>query len=138
MSRFPNTSKPVFQDLLTYSAGRRNRKSYVLIIAFYVLISIFLVFKVLPVLIGVDLDDADSVERMLTHPVSIAIALPLFLLQFAPMAQRCRDMNRSGLWILLNFVPFLSLIFHIVLLFVPGTKGKNYYGQDPRAGGKAP
>ena len=138
MSRLPNTSKPVFEDLLTYSTGRRNRKSYVLIMAIYVLISIFLVLMVLPGLIGIDIDNPDNITGMLNHPVALAIALPLFLLQFAPMMQRCRDMNRTGWWILLNFVPFISLIFHIVLLFVPGTKGRNYYGSDPRAGDTMP
>ena len=135
MSRLPNTSKPVFEDLLIYSAGRRNRKSYVLIMAIYVLISIFLVFMVLPGLVGANIDNPDNITRMLNHPIALAVALPLFLLQFAPMTQRCRDMNRSGWWVLLNFVPLLSLIFHVVLLFVPGTNGKNYYGPDPRTGG---
>ncbi len=40
-------------------------------------------------------------------------------------AKRCHDINKTGFLFLVPFVP-------IVLLFIPGTKGKNAYGDEPK------
>lgn len=42
--------------------------------------------------------------------------------------RRSHDMNKNGWFSLLYLIPFVSLIF----LFIPGTKGENRFGKQPR------
>jgi len=50
--------------------------------------------------------------------------------------KRLRDLNKSGLRLFFAFIPvigFLVLIYYqIITSFVPGTKGENRFGPDPR------
>lgn len=44
------------------------------------------------------------------------------------LAYRCHDLNRSGWWLLIGFIPVLNVLFFIYLLFAKGTEGYNDYG----------
>ena len=46
-------------------------------------------------------------------------------------ARRLHDINRTGWWQLLLFVPLLGLIVLMILAAKDGDIGKNRYGQDP-------
>ena len=47
--------------------------------------------------------------------------------------KRCHDLNLSGWFLLLYFLPGLgNLVILIMLGFIPGTRGPNRYGPDPR------
>jgi len=50
--------------------------------------------------------------------------------------RRLHDSNRTGYWILLSFIPFIGSIVLLVFDLMPGTKGANQYGQDPRTPGE--
>jgi len=45
--------------------------------------------------------------------------------------RRLHDMDKSGWFALLTFVPIVNVIFSIAMFFVPGTVGYNRYGADP-------
>ena len=45
---------------------------------------------------------------------------------------RLRDINANPLWAFVYFLPGIVIPFSIFLLFMPGTKGPNKYGDDPR------
>ena len=45
---------------------------------------------------------------------------------------RLHDFNRSGWWYLLLFIPIFGALVAIVVGLMPGTKGPNKYGPDPR------
>ena len=45
--------------------------------------------------------------------------------------RRLHDIDFSGWWILLNFIPFVSLSFFFILAIKKGTKGHNRFGADP-------
>jgi uncharacterized membrane protein YhaH (DUF805 family) len=45
---------------------------------------------------------------------------------------RLHDFNRSGWWNLTIFVPGINFILCLLLLFYPGTKGENEYGEEPK------
>ena len=45
--------------------------------------------------------------------------------------RRLNDLNRSGWWFLLSFVPVVNLLFTIYLIFFPGTEGGNNWGAAP-------
>lgn len=66
-------------------------------------------FALLPTILGVGI---------------IALTFPLTI-------QRLHDLNWNGWLSVLMFVPFLNMIFGLILVFVPGTKGANRYGAPP-------
>ena len=47
------------------------------------------------------------------------------------MIRRLHDLDRSGFYVIVAFIPVFNLILGILLLFVKGTRGKNQYGADP-------
>lgn len=47
--------------------------------------------------------------------------------------RRLHDLNKSGAYIFLFFIPVINLAFFIYLFFAKGTVGYNEYGADPLA-----
>ena len=45
--------------------------------------------------------------------------------------RRLHDLDKSGWWILLMFVPLVNLGLLLYMLFAPGTIGENRFGQQP-------
>lgn len=127
-------SKPVFEGLFAAS-GRRNRKSYLLYSVLAVLaltLPFGLVF--LPVMM-MAANSWNDTAIGLGIVVLLGLALPVTISTFFVGAQRCRDFGWSGWAILLTIIPYLGWIMALALLFIPGTKGENRYGPDPRAAG---
>lgn len=57
------------------------------------------------------------------------ILIPLLWFLIAQTTKRCHDIGISGWWqIIIVLIPILS----IVLLLIPGNKGSNKYGNDPK------
>ena len=54
-----------------------------------------------------------------------------FIPTLALTVRRLHDINRTGWWQLLLFVPLLGLIVIMILAAKDGDIGKNRYGQDP-------
>lgn len=54
----------------------------------------------------------------------------LFIYVISITARRLHDVNKSGWWALLYIIPFVNLIFPIILMLVPGTKGPNRFDND--------
>ena len=63
--------------------------------------------------------------------VYAAVALGLLLPSLAVAVRRLHDTNRSGWWLLLILVPLVGLVL-VVFLLLPGTKGPNRFGSDPK------
>ena len=57
-----------------------------------------------------------------------AVILVSAVYGFSLYIRRLHDLNQSGWWSLLMFVPLLNLGLMIYLLFFPGTKGSNRFG----------
>jgi uncharacterized membrane protein YhaH (DUF805 family) len=84
---------------------------------------------------GFELFDGDTlaVERkgpsrlwaLLVVPPSLWIGLVLSV-------KRWHDRNKSGRWILINLVPVVGWLWHLIECgFLRGTIGPNRFGQDP-------
>ncbi len=54
-----------------------------------------------------------------------------FFPSWAITVRRLHDTNRSGWWILINFVPLIGQIWLFILLILGGTLGPNRFGQKP-------
>ncbi|WP_207215443.1 DUF805 domain-containing protein [Rickettsiales endosymbiont of Peranema trichophorum] len=44
---------------------------------------------------------------------------------------RLHDIGYSGYWLLLSLIPFVVIIFSLILCLAPGTKGQNIFGEQP-------
>ena len=64
---------------------------------------------------------------ILSMLISIAILLPSLGLSI----RRLHDINFSGWWILIGFIPLIGAIVLIILACLPGTAGENKYGTVP-------
>ena len=114
-------SKPIFQDLFTWS-GRRNRKSFILqqlafvgiIIAGVILSGVAAL--VIPVVGGA------------LYFLTIILGVILLVSSVAAIAQRIRDVGYPGWWAVLMLVPFLNLAFTVALWVAPSEQGENKFG----------
>ena len=59
----------------------------------------------------------------------ISLALSIIFLPFN--VRRVHDLDKSGWWLLLGFVPVVNFFFFIYVSFFKGTDGDNSYGADP-------
>ncbi|WP_344106429.1 DUF805 domain-containing protein [Myceligenerans crystallogenes] len=84
---------------------------------------------------------ADGPIEVPTVPMVILLVLlattiiGLYLPGLAVLVRRLHDADKSGWWALLSSVPIAGIVV-VVFLFLPGTRGPNRYGLDPR--GRAP
>ena len=61
------------------------------------------------------------------------LLIPFSIACISIAVRRLHDLNRSGWFILLNFIPFINIFFSIYIIFFRGTQGPNRYGEDPLA-----
>ncbi|WP_442800310.1 DUF805 domain-containing protein [Sphingobium sp. C100] len=62
------------------------------------------------------------------------LVLALIIPSFAVQVRRFHDQDKSGWFVLLNFIPYVGGLIVLVFMFLEGTKGENRYGPDPKAG----
>lgn len=60
--------------------------------------------------------------------IMMLLFLSLGIYQIIITIKRLHDINTSGWYSLFTIIPFVWLIF----LFIPGTKGPNRFGDDPK------
>lgn len=46
--------------------------------------------------------------------------------------RRLHDIDKSGVWIFINLIPIIGLIWILILTLTEGTNGSNKYGEDPK------
>jgi uncharacterized membrane protein YhaH (DUF805 family) len=104
--------------------GRASRKEYI--------------YRILPILFLYFINkDLGLYNR---NPISnyllllewlLLILLFIYILQYFPLAiRRLHDLNSSGWFVLISFVPFGQLLI-LWLMFKKGTDGVNDYGEPP-------
>jgi uncharacterized membrane protein YhaH (DUF805 family) len=62
------------------------------------------------------------------------VDLALFLPMITVSVRRLHDIDRSGWWLLLAFVPLFGPIIVFIWSIIAGTRGANRYGPDPLGG----
>lgn len=65
------------------------------------------------------------------------IALFTLIPSYTLSIRRLHDIDRSGWWLLISFVPFLGMLVLFIFFCLDGTYGRNRYGADPRGRGMA-
>ena len=92
---------------------------------------------VLGVMLGIGVAGSSSDEISETAGMTMfAAAGVIFVAGIIPAlavtVRRMHDQDKSGWFILVNFIPYIGGLILLVLTFLPGTDGENRYGPDPR------
>jgi len=114
----------ISKKYVTFS-GRARRKEFWLFMLFYYLGSIVLAF--------VDLSIGTIDPETGIAPLSTIFSLVIFLPALAVGIRRLHDIDRSGWWFLIGFIPLIGFIVLIVFYVKQGTSGQNRFGEDPLA-----
>jgi uncharacterized membrane protein YhaH (DUF805 family) len=120
-------------------SGRSRRKEYWM---FALLIAIL--YTLLFILVGAGIfggTDAETGELGLFGSLFAGAGGILFLLvilvtfipSLAVTVRRLHDQDKSGWWVLINFVPYIGGIVLLVLMCLDGTRGPNRFGADPKS-----
>ncbi len=76
---------------------------------------------------------AFGVEGFMSNAADLIVSILGIGCYITLMIRRLHDLDKGGIWVLLNFIPGINLIFFIYLLCVKGTEGYNRFGEDPLA-----
>ena len=76
----------------------------------------------------------DNYEVKSNIAISIILGyLTLIIIPYLALCvRRLHDIGKSGFMILINLIPYIGIIWFIILLFREGTYGNNEYGPDPK------
>ncbi len=99
-------------------SGRARRMEYWMFLLINVIIAV--AFAIIDSLLGI--------QGVLGGLYSLAVLIP----SIAVAVRRLHDTNRSGWWILINFIPLIGLIIFIVFAVQDSTPGANRYGPNPK------
>jgi len=120
-------------NLLFGFQGRTNRAKFWL-----VALAIFVVEAILFAMLGSNIAMSDDPQEALARmgPVtSIVLLLFGILVTWISIAvgiKRFHDRNKSGVWVLIIFVPVIGSLWYLIECgFLKGTTGPNNYGPDP-------
>ena len=118
-------------------SGRSRRKEYWMFTLF-----ILLVYAVLGTLIAMGGLFSSMTDPGATPQISaigwigIALlgifALGIFIPALAVIVRRLHDQDKSGWFILLQFIPYIGGIIILIFMCIEGTKGENRFGPDPK------
>ena len=116
----------ILREIFT-TDGRLNRLrylKYMLIFALIVGIATFVTSSMATFLTG---NPTGTLVNVITGIWAIVAGVGNVML----MIRRLHDLGKSGLFVLLAFVPVIGIIFSIALFCMPGQVGYNEYGADP-------
>lgn len=126
--------KTVFSKYVVFK-GRARRAEYWWFVLFYMIANIILQ-QIDIMLFGT----TETVSGDGSYSYSGSTDFPLFsgvfgLATLLPMlgvaVRRLHDINKSGWWLLIGFIPLIGAIILIVWMATGGDKGANRFGNDP-------
>jgi uncharacterized membrane protein YhaH (DUF805 family) len=129
------------KDFLFSAQGRFNRARFWKAVLYYIGagIAVGILVTLLWMLFPGEIKEDGS------YSVSGIAAIPYFIVIFgytiamiwsgiAVGVKRYHDRNKSGLWILIQFVPLIGTLWYFIETgFLEGTSGPNRFGPDPLA-----
>jgi|SRR5665811_2013447 len=104
--------------------GRSRRREFWLYTLFYILLSIGAFFL-------------DNLFRFISvgdayGPISSLYVIIMLLPSVAVAVRRLHDVEKSGWWLLVGFIPIIGFIWLLIYFVRDGTYGPNKYGPDPK------
>ena len=104
----------VFKNYVNFE-GRATRPEYWWFTLAYAIVNIIL--SLIP-----------RVGSVLSGILALAVLIP----SIGVGVRRLHDINKSGWWLLLSFIPIVGAIILILWLVKPSDNGENKYGERPR------
>jgi uncharacterized membrane protein YhaH (DUF805 family) len=98
--------------------GRARRKEYWMFVLFNLIIGFVLGF----------VEGLLNLTAVLSTLYSLAVLLP----SLAVGVRRLHDTGRSGLWLLISFIPLIGLIVLLVFFCEDSKDNENQYGPNPK------
>ena len=77
-------------------------------------------------------NQASSMGGTIMSVVIILLWLAVLIPMLAVMVRRFHDQDRSGWFVLMNFIPGVGGLLVLIFMCLPGTIGDNQYGTDPK------
>ena len=112
----------VLKDFAVFS-GRSHRTEFWMFVLFNILVSIAL--AILENMLGLRTDSGFGVISSL---YSLVILLP----SIAVSVRRLHDTGRSGLWLLVSFVPVIGGLILLYFFILDSDPGANDHGPNPK------
>jgi len=119
-------------------SGRSRRKEYWMFFLFVIVIELILaalLFSQIPLTAYGMMDwPAEGVGTGFYALMIVAFIFGLgtIIPQIAVQVRRFHDQDKSGWFVLLNFIPYVGFLIVLVFMFIEGTRGPNRYGADPK------
>lgn len=111
-------------------SGRSRRKEYWMFALGYILFAIAL--GIVGVILGGfpsgEPSGGASVMMILLGLLVLALIIPSIAVQ----VRRFHDQDKSGWFVLINFVPYVGGLIVLVFMCLDGTRGPNRFGPDPK------
>ncbi len=130
---FGQAVQSYFQNYVNFS-GRAPRSAYWWVFLFNILAAVVAV--VLDNVLGLSFKmhiPGSEAASMGYGPIYATVALGLILPSLSLTFRRLHDRNKSGVWLLLVFIPIVGAIVLFIWFLMRGTVGDNRFGPDPLA-----
>lgn len=119
---FGEAVRTVITERYTDFGGRSRRSEFWWFALFY-----FLLMLVISLVIG-------SISEKLSSMLMFLIWLGLLIPYVAVGIRRLHDIDRTGWWILIGFIPIIGFFVLLYFFVQRGTPGTNRFGPDPLSG----
>ena len=130
---FMQSISTCFSKYVVFS-GRARRSEYWWFVLFGLIVSI-VATRIDTSLFGSGFAfQTDGSVRLRAHSSGVfgpILSLILFLPSVSVMVRRLHDLDKSGWWWFINFVPLIGWIIFIVWMASEGTQGPNRFGNPP-------
>lgn len=116
-------------------SGRSRRKEYWMFALGVLIVATAL--AALAIMMGGGLRATAGSGGLIAGPFLIVFGLfwlALIVPSIAVQVRRFHDQDKSGWFVLLNFIPYIGGLVVLVFMCLEGTRGPNRYGEDPKAG----
>lgn len=120
--------KVVFQNYANFN-GRARRSEYWYFLLFN--IAIFFLVAIIGAILGSLFNDVMT-GLVIAYVFILLYNLATLIPSIAVLVRRLHDVNKSGWFYFVAFIPLVGVIWLIILLCSEGTSGNNEYGSDPK------
>ena len=117
------TGGSVFQIFFS-TKGRMSRKIYFL----YIILPLLSVYFLMGIFLGFFPERLD--QLLILYWVFTVVA---GWISVVTLIKRIHDFGKSGWYCLLSIFPYVGVLFLLIFMGMPGSKGPNKYGPDPKA-----
>lgn len=125
--------KVIFENYANFS-GRARRSEYWYYVLMNVIIFVFLgilCICLLPFLKSMS-DFAVGILTVAAVCIFGLYVLGIIIPSLAVVVRRLHDIDKSGWYYFVRFIPMIGPIWLLVMLCTAGTQGRNDYGNDPK------